>query len=104
MFAYNRDNDDTDPDRKGMTTGQWNFLSNMAKQANESVTRLDTLQGAGFVVHTTFDTQYAEIREEIADKARAKQMAANLREARRKDSLSNASKATRAKLANIVGR
>ena len=104
QFAYNRDVQDTDPERKGMSTGQWEFLTNMAKQATENVARLDTLQGAGFVVHDTFESKYNEIRDEIAEKARIKQQAANMREARRKDAANRAGKEVKAKLASITGR
>lgn len=102
MYAYNRDVQDTDPARKGMTTGQWNFLSNMAKQATDSFSRLDTLKGAGFAVNTTFENEYAEVRDEIAEKARIKQQQANQREARRKDALSGANMKVRAKLDSVL--
>jgi hypothetical protein len=104
VFAYNRDDtQERDPARKGMSGGQWNFLSNMAKQATESVARMDTLKGAGYTTHTSFEAQYEEVLTEAKQRAREKQIAANQREMRRQDTLKNASASVQAKLANIIG-
>jgi len=102
LYAYNRDLTDHDPARRGMTSGQWNFLANMAEQVQNMAERLEILDEAGFTPDNSFADEYnaivAERREQIHRKAQESRM----RESRQQDALNHATDQVKARLNKLM--